>query len=90
MENGQGQQPLGNGHQRTLPPPGNSDEGRLRAVEQDVREIKTEIKHLATKEDIADLRTLVATREASLQRWLIGILISAVGTTVIALIKLFS
>lgn len=35
---------------------GDDTEVRLRTVEQDVREIKTELKHLATKEDLQKLK----------------------------------
>ena len=77
MTNGQNPQPVGNG-QQSLIPPSNGFDGWLRAVEKEVTWIKAKIDTLATKEDIADLKTLIANREASLQRWALGILITVI------------
>lgn len=62
---------------------GNDLHGRVSAREAHMR-------YLATKEDIQEVKKMIAEREASLQRWLIGILLASLGTVVVALIKLYS
>ncbi len=59
--------------------------------------LEAQIQNLATKEDIQRLETLIAQREASMQRWLIGVLvtvsvglIAAVASLTIALVRTFS
>lgn len=52
--------------------------------------LETHFQYLATKEDMAEVKRLIVEKESSLQRWLIGIVLSAAGTTAIALIRLFS
>lgn len=56
--------------------------GRLSALE-------AELKHLATKEDIRRVEALIAQREASLQRWLIGVIGGAAVTLAVALVRTF-
>ncbi len=51
--------------------------------------MEARLDYLATKEDIQRIEALIAQREASLQRWLIGVVISAAVGLAIALIKLF-
>lgn len=61
--------------QRAVPPGDGGDGGdvdrRLREVELDVREIKTGMTHLATKDDLSKM-------EARQTRWLVSVLIAAV------------
>jgi len=52
--------------------------------------IEAELKHLAKKSDIEEVKTLIASTESKLQRWLIGILIAAMLSMTFALIKTFS
>ena len=54
-----------------------------------VSAIEARLDYLATKEDIQRVEKLISDREASLQRWMIGILLAAIGTTIAALLKLF-
>ena len=61
---------------------GNNLHGRLSAIE-------ARMDYLATKEDIQRVEKLVSVREVSLQRWLVGILLSMIGILAIALVKLF-
>ena len=76
-------------------------DNRLRAVEQVVLEIRTELKHLATKEDLAELKRLItedvqavnvmiADREASIQRWLMGTLVTVIIALAVAQFSLSS
>ena len=57
-------------------------EDRVRKVEGDVRELETELKHMATE-------AYVSTREAANFRWLLGVLLAAVFATIAALIRTF-
>ena len=82
---------VGNGSTSLNPPPDRHGiEARLRQVESAVTEIRTALKHLASKEDIAEVKRVIVEREASLQRWLIGILLAALSTTALALVRFFS
>ena len=65
----------GNGNETNL-------HGRLSALE-------AELKHLATKEDIQRIEALIAQREASLQRWLIGVIGGAAVVLALALLRMF-
>ncbi|MCY4303435.1 MAG: hypothetical protein OXC62_01405 [Aestuariivita sp.] len=51
--------------------------------------IEAELKHLATKEDIQEIKTLIASTESRTQRWLIGILLTALVTVSVALFRTF-
>ena len=57
-------------------------EPRLRVVEGEIRELKVELKHTATKEYISE-------RETSMFRWLVGILLAAGAAILAALIRTF-
>ena len=61
---------------------GTNFHGRLSALE-------AELKHLVTKEDIRRIEALIAQREASLQRWLIGVIGGAAAALVLALVRTF-
>ncbi len=61
---------------------GNDLHGRVSAIE-------ARLDYLATKEDIQRVEKLISDRESSLQRWLIGIVLTAMGTLAIALVKVF-
>ena len=65
----------GNGNETDL-------HGRLATLE-------AELKHLATKEDIRRIEALIARREASLQRWLIGVIGGAAVALTLALLRIF-
>lgn len=74
-----------------VPPSGNGriqdHENRLRVIEGDVREIKTELRHMATKEDISSLKELISAREARLLRWLMGLCVTALVSIALALVS---
>ena len=57
---------------------GGGIEGRLRDLEVQVARVETKLAHVATREDIADLKTIIAEKETTSTRWLIGIIVSAV------------
>ncbi len=62
---------------------GGSDiEGRLSRLE-------THLQYLATKEDIQKLSTQIAEKESSLQRWLIGVLLTAIISLAVTLARVF-
>ncbi len=61
---------------------GSNLHGRLSALE-------AELKHLATKEDIRRIEALIAQREASLQRWLIGVITTAAVALGLTLVRVF-
>lgn len=46
------------------------------------------VEHMATKSDLEGIKTLIAERESSMQRWLIGILLAASTTAMFALLRL--
>ena len=75
-------------------PPGDGGDGRdlerrLRAVELDVREIKTRIEHVATKEDLEKVKVLIEKKDAANSKWFLGITIGAVVTVLAALVRTF-
>lgn len=45
--------------------------------------------HLATKEDIAEVKRLISDREASMLKWLVGITTTAAASLLMALIRVF-
>ena len=57
---------------------GHNLHGRVSAIE-------AHLWHLATKDDIQRIEALIAKREASMQRWLIGILVAVCGSLAVAL-----
>ncbi len=65
---------------------GGGDGWTLR-VERRLASIETEIGHLARKQDISDLRTLIAEKETRTLRWLMGILATSVVALLAALVR---
>ena len=63
------------------PPDGGDRDGRLRGIEDRLTHIETkfdhELRHLATKEDVGEIKTLIARKEATHLRWLLGVLVTA-------------
>ena len=55
-------------------PPRNGNEQRLRAIEQKMVAIESDIKHLATREDLQKM-------QSHMLMWFIGLLIAAVAAT---------
>lgn len=47
------------------------------------------MEHVAKREDIARLETLIEKKETSILRWLLGILVAAMMATAITLIRTF-
>ena len=66
---------------------GNGGDG---TIEDRLVRLETQIEQAATKEDIGEVKLLIVQQEASLQRWLIGVLLAALGTTTLALVRIFS
>ena len=54
-----------------------------------VSALEAHLQHLATKEDIQRVEGLIAQREASMLRWLIGILAVASISLAVVLIRMF-
>ena len=59
------------------------------ALDNRVSVIEKRLDHLATKTDIEALKTLIATREASMLRWLVGILLASSLAVGLALVRTF-
>ena len=98
-----GDYPNGSGY--PLPPPANGHNGgkriedRLRAAELSIAQLQISLQHCATKEDIAEVKTLIAEvktliaagetsiikREADMQRWLIRLVSIAVSISTAAI-----
>lgn len=64
-------------------------EQRLRVLETAATRIETRMENLATKLDVEGLKTLINEKEASMQRWLIGILLTAIVSLVVAMVRTF-
>ena len=64
--------------------------GNGRDIHGRVSAIEARLDYLATKEDIQRVEKVISDRESSMQRWLIGILLATIGTTLIALYRTFS
>lgn len=62
---------------------------RLERLEQRVAGIATAIGYLATKADIEGVKTLIAEREATMLRWLIGMVATSALAVAIALVRTF-
>ncbi len=65
------------------------------ATKEGLAEIKTLIEHLATKEGLAEIKTLIEQsksamleRESTAMKWLVGILITAVGIFIAAVVAI--
>ena len=65
---------------------GNINE-RLRELEIQVAKIDTKIDTLATREYVSDIKTLIERKEATMLRWLLGILATSAIALAIALIR---
>lgn len=75
-------------------------DSQLGQIESRLTALETRIEYLATKADIAELSAQmtekiaavsvqIADRESSMQKWLIGILLAAISTVSLALVRLF-
>ena len=74
------------------PPPAQSSSGgngNGHDLHGRVSSLEAHLQHLATKEDIRRLETLMAQRESAMLRWLIVIAGTAVITLAVALIRTF-
>ena len=49
--------------------------------------IETKLEYLATQADISDLKALIADKETTQTRWLIGVLLAALGALIAAVIR---
>lgn len=71
----------------------NGGNGRLRAIEERLARIEekfdAELKHLASKKDVADVKTLISEKESSMTKWQIGILSGALIAVVLAVFRTF-
>ena len=65
---------------------GNINE-RLRELEIQVAKIDTKIDALATREYVSEVKTLIERKEATMLRWLLGILATSAIALAIALIR---
>lgn len=69
-------------------------ETRLTGVETRLTRVEAKMEFVATREDIAnmgrELATLIANKETSMQRWLLGITSAALASVVIALLRMFA
>ena len=68
---------------------GNSGNGRLRLVELAVERIDERMKHMPTKEDLQEIKTLISDRESAMLKWLIGIVAVSLIAVLVALIRTF-
>ena len=76
----------------TPPPPSaapNGGGGNGRDLHGRVSALEAHLQHLATKEDIRRIETLIAQREAAMLRWLIGLVLTAGAALAIALVRVF-
>ncbi len=64
-------------------------EGRMSRLEERLAGIEAVLPHLATKEDIADVKRIIIEREAVMLKWLIGITMTAAVGLFTALARLF-
>ncbi len=58
---------------------GSGTDNRLRAVEERLARLETEMKHFATKADLAAINTALERHFNRLLRWGLGIMITATG-----------
>ena len=68
---------------------GGGDGGNWGEIHGRIPSLEAHLQQLATKEDIRRLEAMIAQREVSMQRWLIGTVISAGLGLGLALIRLF-
>lgn len=76
-------------HHLSNPPAQSGSSGNGTNFRDRLSALEAELKHLATKEDIRRIEALIAQREASLQRWLIGVIGGAAIALVLALVRTF-
>ncbi|MXW49589.1 MAG: hypothetical protein F4220_10305 [Gammaproteobacteria bacterium] len=69
-------------------------ETRVAGVDARLARVEAKMEFVATREDIAnvgrELATLIANKETSMQRWLLGITSAALASVVIALLRTFA
>ena len=69
-------------------------ETRLTGVDARLARVEAKMEFVATREDIAnmgrELATLIANKETSMQRWLLGITSAALASVVITLLRTFA
>ncbi len=66
-----------------------TDSDRTGALAERVANIESYLVHLATRADIESVKTLIAERETTMLRWLVG-MVSAAGLTVaVAMVRTF-
>ena len=58
-------------------------------LSSDVREIKTRLDHVATKEDLEKVKALIEKKDAANSKWFLGITIGAIVTVMAALVRTF-
>ena len=72
----------------------NGVETRLTGVETRLAQVEAKMEFVATREDIAnmgrELATLIANKETTMQRWLLGITSAALASVLIALLRTFA
>jgi len=56
-------------------------EARLRALEDSVARISATLPHLATKADVAELKTTMAETTSTMIKWFVGTAFALVGLT---------
>lgn len=88
--------PLRSGSPRGAPSTGGDGgdfDQRLRDLEVRMASLETKVdgikENMATGEDIQALKMLIAEKEATQTRWLLGILATAIVTITIAMVRLF-
>ena len=59
------------------------------AKREDFVKIETKLEHLATREAVADVKTLIEKKESTLLKWLAGKLATAAITLVFAIVRSF-
>ena len=67
---------------------GGGGNGSDRELHGRVSAIEAHLQHLATKEDIQGIKTLIAEREARTLRWLTRIIVVAAASIIVSLISL--
>ena len=76
----------------SAPPPSpasNGGGGNGRDLHGRVSALEAHLQHLATKEDIRRIETLIAQREAAMLRWLIGLVLASALGLGVALVRVF-
>ena len=70
------------------PPPGGGG-NRGSGYGERLARIEAKMDHMATREDVAEIKVLIGNREASMLRWLIGLVAFALISVVVSLIRTF-